>query len=166
MCVSQLLSSPSGRGAGGEGGGAALWLRQRRLRLLLTLVRFGGSSLLAAGVDYLVFTVAMILTEHLLASFVISRVMALTVNYAVNRRVVFRSEAPVRRQLLRFLGVAAVVMTLHWLSARTILHYWPIHPVLARIMGESVIFLFSFTIQRLFVFRHVPWMVDSRDESE
>ncbi len=123
-----------------------------RRGLLPTLARFGGSSLLATSVDYTVFAAVMHAHGRLLPAFVIGRITALAVNFAVNRRAVFKSDAPVTWQLLRFLAAAGLVMTLHWSSARLILHYWEMHPVPARMVGESLIFLCSFALQRRFVF--------------
>ena len=115
-------------------------------------VRFSLSSLLAAGVDYGIFAVTMTISGRLLLSFVAGRTAALAVNFTVNRNAVFHSHGNTGLQLSKYLGVALMVFGLHYVSARTLLTFTPLHPLVARALGESVLFLFSFGAQNAFVF--------------
>lgn len=116
-------------------------------------VRFSLSSLLATGVDYCIFAVVMAISGHLLLSFVAGRIAALAVNFTVNRSAVFHSRGNTGLKFTKYLGVALMVFGMHYVSARTLLTFTPLHPLVARVLGESVIFLFSYGAQKLFVFR-------------
>ena len=121
--------------------------------LKYAFVRFSLSSLLAAGVDYAIFAAAMAISDHLLLSFVVGRTAALAVNFTVNRSAVFHSRGNTGLKLSKYLGVAFMVFGMHYVSARALLTFTPLHPLVARALGESVIFLFSYGAQKLFVFR-------------
>jgi len=123
------------------------------LRILLPLLLFAGSSLLAFAVDTLLLLGLHALTGMLVPSIVAARVVSASVNFAVNRRVVFRASAPGRvpRQAVRYavLAVALLASNIVWLDALT---GYGVPLVLAKIATEAVLFVTSYGVQRSFVF--------------
>ena len=121
--------------------------------LKYAFVRFSLSSLLATGVDYGIFAVVLAISDHLLFSFVAGRTAALAINFTINRNAVFHSRGNTGLKLAKYLGVALLVFGMHYGSARALLTLTPLFPLVARALGESVIFLFSYGTQKVFVFR-------------
>lgn len=123
------------------------------LRIMLPLLLFAGSSLLAFAVDTLVLLALTALTGLLVPSIVAARVVSASVNFAVNRRVVFRAETRRRmpRQLLRYavLAVALLASNIVWLDALT---GFGLPLVVAKVATEAVLFVTSYGVQRSFVF--------------
>ncbi|MBI3985476.1 MAG: GtrA family protein [Lentisphaerae bacterium] len=124
--------------------------------LKYAFVRFSLSSLLATAVDYGIFAAALAISDHLLLGFVAGRTAALSVNFTVNRGAVFHSRGHTALKLAKYLGIALMVFGLHYGSARTLLTHTSLPPLAARMLGESVIFLFSYGAQKTFVFRRRP----------
>jgi glycosyltransferase involved in cell wall biosynthesis len=122
------------------------------MRIYFVLVRFYASSLLAAGLDLLLFTVCFALTGKVLLSVVVGRLSSL-VNFWANRRFVFHSRGPVPAALWRYyllaIGVGAVsyglILTLHTYA------HWPV--LVSKVCVDVLLSLVSFSAQRTFVFR-------------
>lgn len=123
------------------------------LRVMLPLVLFAGSSLLAFAVDTVMLLALTALTGLLVPSIVAARVVSASVNFAVNRRVVFRAEQRGRmlRQAARYalLAVALLASNIVWLDALT---RYGAPLVVAKIATEAVLFVTSYGVQRSFVF--------------
>ncbi|MFH8252303.1 GtrA family protein [Microbacterium sp. B2969] len=123
------------------------------LRVALPLVLFAGSSVLAFLVDTVALLVFTTLTGWLVPSIVAARVVSASVNFAVNRRVVFRhARGPgLRRQILRYavLAIALLASNVVWMTALT---EFGIPLLLAKIATEIVLFVTSYGVQKSFVF--------------
>lgn len=123
------------------------------LRVMLPLALFAGSSLLAFAVDTVMLLALNALTGLLVPSIVAARVVSASVNFAVNRRVVFRAEQRGRmlRQAARYtlLAVALLASNIVWLDALT---RYGVPLVVAKIATEAVLFVTSYGVQRSFVF--------------
>ncbi|MBW9093339.1 bifunctional glycosyltransferase family 2/GtrA family protein [Microbacterium jejuense] len=123
------------------------------LRVMLPLLLFAGSSLLAFAVDTVMLLVLTAVTGALVPAIVGARVVSASVNFAVNRRMVFRARGRrgMPRQLARYgvLAVALLASNIVWLDALT---RYGVPLVLAKAVTEAVLFVTSYGVQRSFVF--------------
>lgn len=129
------------------------------LRIMLPLLLFAGSSLLAFAVDTLVLLVLNALTGALVPSIIAARVVSASVNFGVNRRVVFPAGSTgsptggrrMLRQAVRYavLAVALLASNIVWIDALT---GFGLPLVVAKIATEAVLFITSYGVQRTFVF--------------
>lgn len=122
------------------------------MRIYFVLLRFYASSLLAAGLDLLLFAICFGLTHAVLLSVVVGRSSSL-VNFWVNRRFVFCSRGPLRQALWRYYLLAVVVGAASYgciVSLHRFAH-WPV--LLAKVCIDVLLSLMSFAVQRTFVFR-------------
>ncbi|MDF1488896.1 bifunctional glycosyltransferase family 2/GtrA family protein [Tessaracoccus caeni] len=122
-------------------------------RIYAPLLRFAGSGLLAFGVDTVALLVLNALTGHLLASVVGARLISASVNFVVNRSVVFGHgrEVPARTAALRYGGLAVILLAANYglLSALTGIG---IPLIVAKIATEAALFIASYAMQRSVVF--------------
>ncbi|MFD4958450.1 GtrA family protein [Microbacterium sp. NPDC058389] len=123
------------------------------LRVMLPLMLFAGSSLIAFAVDTVMLLALTALTGALVPSIVAARVVSASVNFAVNRRVVFRARGSggMPRQLVRYavLAIALLASNIVWLDALT---RYGVPLVAAKVLTEAVLFVTSYGVQRSFVF--------------
>jgi glycosyltransferase involved in cell wall biosynthesis len=117
-------------------------------RVYAPLVRFAASSLLAAALDAVLLLMLHALTGALLPSVLAARAVSSTVNFTVNRRVVFQTH---RGHLLRYWALVVTLALANYglLAALTTVGL-PL-PV-AKLVTDVSLFVVSFRIQRLFVF--------------
>lgn len=121
------------------------------LRVYRPLALFLLSSLGAFVLDLVALLVLGALTGSLWLSVVGARVLSGTVNYQVNRRVVFAAPR-CGRSLLRYLALAAALLAAD-LAAVSALTWLGLPLLAAKLATEATLVAVSFTVQRCAVFR-------------
>lgn len=121
------------------------------MRVSFLLLRFTLSSAFASLIDFLLFFVSISLGKGVLASIVVARLIAGTVNFFVNRRVVFRSRRRLRVTLARYYLLLALLGALAYLAIGA-LGRAGVNVILAKAVAETLLFVASFSIQRDFIF--------------
>ena len=122
------------------------------MRIYFVLIRFFASSLLTAAIDFLVFAFALSLGNEPLIALAVARLCALAFNFLTNLNFVFKADGASALSLLRFCGVVAGMFCLSYLSIREIVAHTGIGMLVAKAIVESMLFLGSFSVQRIFVF--------------
>ena len=164
----------NGKGAADNGGAPADPKNKGRfLRLIKTLASFIGSSVICWLVDYFLllglnalFTLyaekhgGTFLIPDLdtkLAAIVIARIASSTLNYLLNRRVVFRDGS--RISVVLYFTTVAVLLGLNY-ALLALFTLWGIPLWLAQILAQAMIYPVSFLLQKKVVFRN--WKNEKR----
>lgn len=122
-------------------------------RVYLPLVRFAASSLVAFVLDLLLLVILMGLTDRLLLSVVLARLVSSAVNFAVNRRFVFDARAaPLLGAALRYYALAAALLGVNYLVLATFVERLGVALLPAKLLTEVILFLVSYVVQRAHVF--------------
>jgi glycosyltransferase involved in cell wall biosynthesis len=122
------------------------------MRIYFVLLRFYFSSLVAAGIDFLGFSVVFAATHNLPLSVAVGRLSSL-VNFALNKQFVFNSRRSVVGTLWRYYVLAAAIAGLSYLLIKTAGSYLHWNVFAAKIVVDGLLSLVSFSAQRTFVFR-------------
>lgn len=126
-------------------------------RIYAPLLRFAASALLAFAIDTVALLALHALTGWLLFSVVAARLGSATVNFAVNRTLVFGAgrTVPLRTAAARYFSLAGLLLTASYglLTALTDLGL----PLLAaKLLTDATLFAVSFAVQRAVVFAPAP----------
>ena len=129
------------------------------LKIYMCIFKFAASSLLAFVIDYVLVLLFSALTRSwgptasLNFSVFAARVMRATVNFTVNRQVVFKGNERLGKALLKYalLAVAVLALNLLLMHLLTLRLGWPIP--LAKIVVEVLLFCMNFVVQGKFVYR-------------
>ena len=101
---------------------------------------------------------------YVAAATVLARILSCIYNFSVNYKVVFRSSEHVGRSAARYLALAVVQMTLSALLVTGGVQLLPALPeVLVKAVVDTCLFLFSYYIQRKYVFCGLPLRRSSSD---
>lgn len=126
------------------------------VRVMFPLLLFAASSLVAFTVDTIALLLFTALSGWLVPSIIAARVLSASVNFAINRRFVFRGSARIGRrgrlgQIARYALLAAALLASNivWIDALT---RFGVPLVLAKIATEIVLFVTSYGVQKTFVF--------------
>ena len=84
---------------------------------------------------------------------VAARIVSSTVNFNINRRLVFKSNKSLIKSAAEFYSLAALVLVGNSIVLNFLAHGLDINHYLAKILTEMLFFLFNFTIQNFFVFK-------------
>ena len=134
-------------------------------------VRFAGASALCSSLDQLVAWILFAVLKEpmaglgflrILIATVIARCISLTLNYALNRRLVFTLDvddpewqrAARRESLPRFVALSVGILTLSTLGVYLLNSFFGVKEWLAKIVVDLTLFFLNYNVQRKWVFRN------------
>lgn len=133
------------------------------LRVYGLIIKYAAASLLSCGLDvFLFFLFGLILFPgsgrlDVFLNTALARVLSAAANFSMNRSLVFESRTGISRTFLRYICLAVPIMLASWLLVYLLSHVLSIQSALLRtvikVPVDTVLFLISFRVQRLWVFR-------------
>ena len=123
------------------------------LRIYKEILKFSASSLIAFLVDYVLYSLLFLVSNNLLLSNVIARVISASVNFTLNRKFVFRSKEPLLRSAVKYCLLAAGILAGNTLVLHFLVSTCSIHQMLAKLITEVFFFMLSWLIQKFIIFR-------------
>lgn len=127
------------------------------IRIYGDILRFAASSFVSFLADYTLFLAFLFLTGGMPYSLLVSnagaRVFSGGLNYFLNAKAVFRDEQPVRKTLPGYVALAAGILAGNTLLLSFLVQVVGISPVVAKILTEAILFVISYLVQSLVVFR-------------
>jgi len=89
----------------------------------------------------------------LAVSVVGARLVSASVNFTINRKVVFKGDESLGKAILKYVLLALFILAANYglMHVTTIILNWPL--AIAKIVVETVLFFVSFTVQGKFVYR-------------
>ncbi len=122
-------------------------------RVYMEILKFSASSFLSFLVDYGLYSLLLLLTGSLTAANIGARAVSAAVNYTVNRKLVFHSEAGIGRSAVQYVLLAAVVLAGNTLLLNGLAGGLGMNRYLAKLITELVFFAFNWLIQHFIIFR-------------
>ena len=121
-------------------------------RIYREILKFSASSLTAFLVDYGLYCFLLLTTGMLAFANVGARLVSATVNYTLNRKMVFDSDAPLGRSALQYALLAVFILMGNTVFLRGLTEYG-MSGYVAKIVTELVFFVFSWNMQRSVIFK-------------
>jgi putative flippase GtrA len=122
------------------------------MRIYFLLFRFLFSSFFSAVIDLIVFITVYRLSASILAGITAARSVSGTVNFFINKKVVFKAKSNLYLTLLKYVLVLVIRGGLSYMLIYNGSYYLHIDVTGAYIVVESSLFIINFAIQRDFVF--------------
>jgi putative flippase GtrA len=122
------------------------------MRIYFVFIRFAGVSLITAAIDNLVFILALSFSFDLLFCQAAARLTAGMFNYYANKKGVFHSKTQNTIALPKYWLSVLITGGVSYALIHTILTYTSMGVISAKVLAETIMFSFSFVIQRDFVF--------------
>ena len=123
------------------------------LRIYRDIIKFSCSSLLSFLVDYLLFSVIFSLSGSKTISNLTARVFSSIFNFMLNKKLVFGNKESLAKSALKYFSLAAVILAVNTLLLELLARYAVKNAYIAKIIVEVLLFMFSWTMQRCFVFK-------------
>ena len=127
------------------------------VRIFKELIKFSASSLIGFLVDYTAFSLLTLINVDwaywLIACNVIARIISASVNFTINYKIVFKSEDKLWKAILRYVMLALFILGCNTLLLWLLVEQAGMNQYLAKILVEVTMFITSWLVQRLFVFR-------------
>lgn len=127
------------------------------LKIVWELVKFSLSSFIGFLVDYAAYSLLLLIPLEqaywLISANVIARVISATVNFTINYNLVFRSKDKLWLAALKYAALAIFILGCNTGILWLLVNKAMIDKFLAKIIVEAIMFVVSFVIQKLLVFR-------------
>lgn len=128
-------------------------------RVYKEILKFSAASLISFLVDYGLYSILTLCTSGLgnapsiLVSNVGARIVSASVNYTINRKLVFQSKAHVVRSAVQYAALAAVILIGNTIVLSVLTDYLGVNRYAAKLITELLFFLMSWLVQRKVIFR-------------
>ena len=128
-------------------------------RVYKEIIKFSVSSLISFLVDYSLYSLLIVLTgglgvtTGLTVSNVTARIISASVNYTINRKLVFKSEKSVWKSAVQYFILAAAILAGNTLVLGMLVGLMGINQYGAKLLTELLFFIISWLMQRFFIFR-------------
>lgn len=127
------------------------------MKIFKEVLKFSASSLIGFLVDYGLFTLLTLLKvdwpHWVLLCDVLARIVSATVNFTINYHLVFKKRESLGWALLKYAGLAGFILGCNVLLLWLLHEQAGMNEYLAKIIVEVTLFITSWIVQRLFVFR-------------
>lgn len=128
------------------------------LRVYKEILKFSASSLASFATDYCVYAALLALTgamgaaHSLVISNIGARLVSGTVNYTLNRKLVFRSRTGFAKTAAQYIALAALILAGNTVVLSILAGTFGINSMIAKLMTEMVFFIISWTVQKYVIF--------------
>lgn len=116
------------------------------------ILKFSASSLLSFGVDYGIFCLLSALTGSLVFANILARIVSGTVNFTLNRKVVFKSQSNVVIAAIKYIALATFILICNTLVLKGLTSFG-LSVYIAKIITEVILFIFNYLVQHSFIFK-------------
>ena len=116
------------------------------------IIKFSISSIIGFIVDYLFYTIFILLCRNITLSNILARVISATTNYTINRKLVFNSKSKVSKSVIEYSVLAVIILILNTILLN-ILAYIGLNIFIAKILVEISLFIISWLVQKKRIFR-------------
>ena len=131
------------------------------LRVLKPFLNFGAVSLLSFVLDFVALLAINAVTGNLLLSVLAARMFSGSVNFMLNRHLVFAADGGrTWRQAAGYLLLALALVAASY-GSLTVLTAAGLSLAVAKVISEVALYLVSYTVQRTLVFRRRPQLVEA-----
>jgi glycosyltransferase involved in cell wall biosynthesis len=124
------------------------------VKILAPILTFCSSSLISGILDFFLLFLFQSLSGSLLAGVVSARIISSVFNYTFNKYLVFKAKnVPNMQSAPKYFALAAVIMALNYGLLALMTAGLIIPGVPAKLLTEAILFILSYTVQKLYVFR-------------
>lgn len=122
-------------------------------RIYKEILKFSASSFVGFLVDYAAYSLLLLFGCGLTLSNVIARVISASVNFILNRKLVFHSKESLLKSAVKYACLAICILAGNTLVLNLLVNTCGMHQLLAKIITEVMFYILSWLAQRLLVFK-------------
>lgn len=122
------------------------------IQIYKQIIKFSFSSLISFVIDYMLYIVFNIISQNIIFSNILARIISSTVNYNINKRMVFKSNKKIYKSFTQYFLLVILILVLNTLMLNLFVNILLINKYLAKIVIELTLFFISWMIQKKIIF--------------
>ncbi len=115
------------------------------------IFRFSCVSFISFIIDYILFVIFNIISNNLLFSNILSRLVSSFINYNMNKRVVFKNNN--KYSFIKYYLLALVILLFNSVLLNIFVDNLLLNKYVSKIIVEIILFILSFIVQKFYVFK-------------
>ena len=115
------------------------------------IIKFSLSGIISFLIDLILFIVFKVVLNNITIANVIARAISSTINYIINKNIVFKSNKNIAKSLLEYYGLVIFILLINTLLLNLLSII--INPILAKLIVEIVLFIISWLVQKILIFK-------------
>ena len=123
------------------------------IRIYKQLIKFSLSSLISFIVDYLLYTIIILISNNLLLSNIIARIISSITNYTINKKMVFKSKGKTFKSIIEYFLLVIIILTINTFILNILVNNLLINPILSKLLVEISLFTISYIIQQKIILK-------------
>ncbi len=124
----------------------------KNVKDLIQIIMFSASSAVTTVVDFLCFTLLYVATSNVIISNVCARIVSATVNFIINRKVIFKDEEDIKKTAVKFFASAAAILAIKTTILKIMVDYMGFNAYLSKGTIGAAFFIVNWLVQRFIVF--------------
>lgn len=125
------------------------------LKIYFVFFRYLFGSIVCGALDYLFFSITFFISGHIFISESLARGLSGSINFVLNKHVVFRSDHDTLPQIQRYILLCAVNLGISWAIIKS-LTFIGVSEYVGKLIALGILFIANFAIQRLMIFTREP----------
>lgn len=127
-------------------------------RIYKEILKYSASSFICFLLDYALYSLFTVLTAglggiSLTVSNVTARIISASVNFMINRKLVFKSEKSVWKSAVQYFALAAAILAGNTFVLSLLVEQLGMNQFTAKLLTEILFFVLSWLVQRFVIFR-------------
>lgn len=128
-------------------------------RIYKEIIKYCGSSLIAFGIDFAVFSLMVLLTrgvlfiDYIILSNIIARIISSSVNFYINKKYVFKNKDSLIKTAVKYFALAGAILFMNTFLIKLFFSYVIGNEFISKLIVEVTLFIISWLVQRFFVFK-------------
>ena len=115
------------------------------------IIKFSLSGIISFLIDLILFIVFKVVLNNITIANVIARAISSTINYIINKNIVFKSNKNIAKSLLEYYGLVIFILLINTLLLNLLSII--INPILAKLITEIILFIISWLVQKILIFK-------------
>lgn len=121
-------------------------------RVYKEIIKFSAASFAGFLVDYIIYGLLLFLAVGLKKANIGARIVSATVNYILNRKLVFKNKESIVKSAIQYFLLAAAILAGNTIVLELLVSYGGYHHMFAKLLTELLFFWISWFIQKYIIF--------------
>ena len=117
------------------------------------IIKFSLSSISSFFIDYILYSILILLTQNILISNISARVVSSAVNYTINKKMVFKNNDSLYKSASQYFLLALIILALNTSILYVLVNVLGMNAYVSKILVEVLLFLLSWTVQKKVIFK-------------
>ena len=115
------------------------------------IVKFSFSSLICFLIDYTVYILVLTISNNIILSNIIARIISSMTNFSINKNIVFKEKSNLKEQIIKYFSLVIIILLLNSTLLKMI--SYTINPYISKLLTELILFILSYNIQKKYIFK-------------